>query len=252
MSRAAILIIVLLTVLRAAPAAAQERPSLERIETYLCLAADERGETYRPVFCEPRCPCIRPYAPASCQQLPSGEVYATYPVDPDPICYGECKLNGTPTGTRCVWKGDCEFPTAETCEQATPNYCVTAQVCNADWECDQSKGYVCLAGLSSSYSFCAKLDSDCTQIGATCDTGVGATVALFGFSPLGDPTPLTCPAGGGDINSTDAAECIGQIEAGLGAGACGVCGDGNLGAGEQCDDGNLDPGDGCAADCTTE
>lgn len=249
MSRAAILIIVLLTVLRAAPTAAQERPSLERIETYLCLAADERSDTYRPVFCEPRCPCIRPYSPASCEQLASGEVYAKYPLALDPTCFGVCMLNGTPTSTRCTEYADCVPPS--TCESASQNYCVAAQVCNADWECDQSKGYVCFGGLGGN-SVCAKLDSDCSQVGATCDTGVGASVALFGFAPLGDPTPLTCPAAGGDVNSTDAAACIAQLEASLGAGACGVCGDGTLGAGEQCDDGNLDPGDGCAADCTTE
>jgi hypothetical protein len=37
------------------PALAQERPTLERLETWACNAAEVDGQTYRPVFCDARC-----------------------------------------------------------------------------------------------------------------------------------------------------------------------------------------------------
>ena len=54
------------------------------------------------------------------------------------------------------------------------------------------------------------------------------------------------------LSPVDVGACIADVEAVLGAGACVICGDGNVDAGEQCDDGNLTAGDGCAPDCTTE
>jgi cysteine-rich repeat protein len=230
-----------LAALFAAAVAAQDRPTLERIEGTLCAQAEESGASYRPVFCEPRCDCLAgiDLTPLlTCTETSPGSVTATGAprAAHDAVCAGECSIGGS----TCTENGDCAIGVCNF------SVCADLHTCTDSSQCDQTQGFSCVDG------FC---QGAICNVQGVCATGLedSSLVVGFGFAPTGSLSPLFCATPGhGNISSADAAACIAQIEAELGAGACVLCGDGNLDAGEQCDDGNLIPGDGCAADCTSE
>jgi len=250
------------TALFAQSAGAQNRPSLSRIETYLCTAADENGESFRPVFCSPRCDCITGTVPAAatCEQAPSGVVEVEAPRAPTTTgsCYGQC-LQGP---FLCTSNADCLGVGNSCAFLSLPSLCLDLDGpdCQSDAQCDQAKGYSCefnLTTTSTHAKICTKASS-CSAPGP-CDSGIQSFDFNMDieFQPAPDPTPLSCSGGTpaqfhGNLNSTDVALCLAQVEAAIGAGVCIICGDGNLDTGEQCDDGNLAAGDGCDASCQTE
>ena len=246
----------------AAISSAQDRPTLERIEAVMCAMADEQGQQFRPLFCEGRCDCaldppLFPIIPglgtagASCQQQPNGRVQIEQRVEPhDVYCTGVCSefpiipCTESSPGCTCTGPGECiDYAIVGT-------HVSGSQYCADSTECDQSAGFTCPGPVGGS---CEKTSHTCSVLGELCASGVSAPVGVFDFefAPAGDLAPLACSEGG-NISSTDAAACMAFAEATIGVGACVVCGDGNLDAGEQCDDGNLDAGDGCAPDCTSE
>lgn len=223
----------------------QDRPSLERIESSICAGADARGDSYRAVFCDPRCDCfpqeyfngLQPIV--SCAETTPGLVTVasalTSPHD------AQCALT-CPNGGVCV-SGFC--PGGSAC---TVGQCAADHPCYSSAMCDTSQGFFCAAS-----GYCVR--SGPCNFGSACATNlVHPTVAVsFEVAPESDVTPLACNnVAHGRISSTDAAACVARVELDLGAGACVICGDGNLDPGEQCDDGNLTPGDGCSASCMSE
>jgi len=246
---------------------AQERPTLERLEQSACVAADADGHGYRPVFCDARCDCLASAPPVAlaaidnCEQQPAGEITARVEDYLDSAaCLGTCAITNLPCqdDSNCAGgAGVCKFAGT-----FVPPACTMLFVpCVFDAQCDQSKGYSCqlVEYFVPGGKLCQKAPGSCAAAGV-CDTDVqvfGLT-AEFDFAPSG-LAALRCEAAwgaslyfSGKVSSTDLATCITALEGVLGAGACVICGDGNLDAGEQCDDGNLSAGDGCAPDCTTE
>jgi len=248
----------------AAAASAQDRPTLERIETVMCAQAEQQGQTYRPIFCDPRCDCLPSGSLGyidSCEQQPSGKVViADAPFVTNAECWGTCPFGVDP----CRSDADCS---GESCDFSFGQCTVSHDdvTCVLDEQCDQAKGYYCRSlvppGYQQTVGVCQGVGLDLCSAQGTCDTNVANTSSYveFDYASAGDVTPLQCTRAGsssiafsGELNSSDIGACIEAAEVVLGSNACVICGDGNLDAGEQCDDGNLDPGDGCAPDCTTE
>ena len=255
--RLASIALVLASFVFAMPSAAQ-RPSLADLQaqhdalqaehdttrSVLCGMSEMAGESYRPIFCDPRCDCLIEDTPVpwtsmvSCEQISSGEVIGRLGPLSDVACTGLCFQLPAICGSDadCFTFGPCSGMSCA----------VTTSSCLNDGDCDQTKGYFC-----GSLDLCTN-GVACTEGSGTCDTGVARSTGTFGFAPSGDLAPLSCSRTGETINSSDAAACIADIEVHLGADACVVCGDGNLDTLEGCDDGNLTPGDGCDATCQTE
>ena len=79
-----------------------ERPTLARTQEALCVAAGERGDAYRPAFCDPLCTCSQPLPVSlasvdSCVQRPSGWVDAVDAFLTSAVCAGTCI-----TGDMCL------------------------------------------------------------------------------------------------------------------------------------------------------
>lgn len=256
-------------------ATAQDRPSLERLEASACVAAEARGDSYRPVFCEPRCGCADVAADlppesgpldATCAQNTEGVVEIRsriVEVGLVGICVGACELGGNP----CLLDTDCH-PLGQIECKFDAGVCADV-ACELDSQCDQARGYTCQPFTYGSpdppIKRCQASPGSCT-FSDQCEDAEFAFFAMsFEFAPAGETASLSCASaifnGGasatsttfqGETSSTDVAACIAEVEALLGAGTCVICGDGNLDPGEACDDGNLDSGDGCSATCTGE
>jgi cysteine-rich repeat protein len=138
--------------------------------------------------------------------------------------------------------------------------CNTCSCADGEWACTDKAcaDPVCQDGDMKMHedgcNTCGCVDGQwaCTLIG--CD-GTGGPPGTTTGEPMpecqdGDKKDAgdgcnTCECYEGQWSCTDAA-CPDTT------GGTGVCGDGQLDAGEQCDDGNLEGGDGCGANCTVE
>lgn len=178
--------------LYAGGAAAQtERPSLEGIMDAMCMLADQKSETLRPLVCEPRCGCSLDASATvtSCAEGPTG----TYTIQ-----------GGLPQ--QC-WLPDGLCPHLP----LQPPYCCSNSDCVAGYVCINPPPFQC--GVSSFGGSCVKTcsqDSDCLAI--------PFTVVLENVTAAGGGEVATCETGGSSypLNSRDASACVAEAEAALG------------------------------------
>lgn len=247
--RAAALVVGLLYLLLPFDALAQARPDLdgidaqrlaievehERTRAAICAKVEADGDTYRPLACNPRCDCFGPHAVgsvSSCDELPSTQFNVSFAFTLG-LCEGWCN------------------PSLQTC-QGSGVACTTDVDCVQPAVCDLSSRRpcgACLQGESCVDGVCVRecsVDVDCeVPASATLSPVVGADDPAVVTCNGGVPSPIT-------INSNDALQCLDDMGALLGASCASLCGNGNIGPGEQCDDGNTTPGDGCDATCQIE
>ena len=114
-------------------------------------------------------------------------------------------------------------------------------------------GYDCqdIVGIWLCGGGSCSVDFDCPPVPIT------TTYELSGVVPVTDPAVVQCGPQGGSwvpINSTDANECLEQVETASSLDCDFRYGNGQVDAshGETCDDGNQTPGDGCDASCPIE
>lgn len=192
----------------ATASAMAQRPSVADLDSELqtlketqCSAADANGESYRPVHCTPRCDCVEPGTMAlveSCDETSPGTFVAALPVDPPATCdpspvlfvdicsfppvVSSCdpNLNGT----------DCPFP-SQGCLNLVTGGAVCAVLCATAADCPVDAVAVTLDGVST--------PDDASAI-------VQCTVEDFSAAIFTKSA----------ISSSDANECIVQIETTLG------------------------------------
>lgn len=173
-----------LAILLAAPAFAQSRPSIgkidaqqSRLEAAICAKADADGDSYRPFVCPARCDCFQTLGvPSSCQETSPGTYQIGFSTLP-----GTCSSN--------------------VCSNSTFAPCSTGAPCLA-------AGEVCIGTIIGS---CRRTCST----GADCPPRPSGAAILSGVTAPDSPDVAICNVNGIEtsINSNDALMCLAQAEA---------------------------------------
>lgn len=152
---------------------------------------------------------------------------------------------------------DSDMCTDDVCV-GSPGFCYFSPrpgCCQQDYECDD--GNTCTADTCDANSCNNSTISGCCLIDTDCSDGNVCTADICSANSCTHPQISGCCLSASDCNdnddctadSCDSNSCTNTAIPGCGGG---ICGDGNVDAGEECDDGNTTDGDGCSSGCTSE
>jgi len=169
------------------------------------------------------------------------------------VCSNPAKANGAACNDNnaCTQSDTCQ---SGTCTGANPITCSASDQCHDPGVCNPASG-TCSNPAKPNGSVCND-NNLCTQ-SDTCQSGT-----CTGASPVTCSASDQCHVAGtcdsatgtcSNPNAPDGTSCTLNGSTGICAtGACTLCGNGTINAGEECDDGNTVGGDGCSATCRRE
>jgi hypothetical protein len=219
-----------------APPAFADRTSFAEIQAVMCAAADARGDTYRPPFCQAQCTCSIPTTLSACEAGAPGTFLAGSPaltscVQEREACeifngihscvsssFEACNLDeDCSNGEKCnpqLPAGACDVsgelcgpgygscPPSETC--LTPSACT--HFCIGYVDCPAMTNTVCADDNTTPCS----VDLDCS--------GENVTLSNVGPADAADPASCFVNVRAGEsstvpISSSDALACLAEITA---------------------------------------